>query len=178
MTDPAPPHGRFARWGEHPAGPALLFGSAVLEGCLFPAPTEALFAALALARPRRSALLAAVATAGSVTGGVLGYLAGAALWDPVARPVLAWWGLEGGVSVVAAAYRRHLPLALLTSGYTPIPYLLYAYAGGSLGVPFLPFVLWSLAGRGIKFALLATATRWLGPPLRRLVSRIAARFRR
>lgn len=175
MSRSAPPHGRFARWGEHPAGPALLFGSAVLEGCLFPAPTEALFAALALARPRRSALLAAIATAGSVTGGALGYLAGAALWDPVARPVLAWWGLEGSVEVVAAAYHRHLPLALLTSGYTPIPYMLYAIAGGALRVSLPAFLLWSLAGRGIKFALLALATRWLGPLLPRLWSRLRRR---
>jgi membrane protein YqaA with SNARE-associated domain len=177
VSDAAPPHGRFERWGEHPAGPALLFGSAVLEGCLFPAPTEALFAALALARPRRSALLAAVATAGSVAGGALGYLAGAALWDSVARPVLAWWGLEGSIEGVGAAYRRHLPLALLTSGYTPIPYLLYAIGGGALGVSFPAFVAWSLAGRGIKFALLAVATRWLGPALHRLWAKVKARRR-
>ncbi|HEV2147843.1 MAG TPA: hypothetical protein VGR37_10610, partial [Longimicrobiaceae bacterium] len=52
---------RLARWAAHPLGPVLLFLSAVAEACLFPAPTEAVYVALAVGRPRRSPRLALLA---------------------------------------------------------------------------------------------------------------------
>ena len=160
------PRGRIARWAEHPAGPVVLFAFAVLEGCLFPAPTEAMLAALALARPRRSAWLVGVATAGSVLGGLAGYALGALFYDSAGRALLERNGLLGQADALGAAYRDHLALALLTSGYTPIPYLLYGILAGALGVPLLPFVALSAVGRGLKYALLGVLTRWLGPLLR------------
>lgn len=165
------PGGRIGRWAAHPAGPAVLFAFAVLEGCLFPAPTEAMLAALALARPRRSARLVAVATAGSVLGGLVAYAVGALLFEGLGRPLLERHGLVGEVDALGAAFRDHLGVALLTSGYTPVPYLLYGISAGAFGVPLLPFVAFSAAGRALKYALLGVLARWLGPPLRRVWAR-------
>lgn len=164
------------RLAGHPAGPLLLFAFAVAEGCLFPAPTEALLAALALARPRRAAALTALATAGSVAGGLAGYLFGTLLWERAALPVLAWYGLEGGAAAVERVYRDNLALALLTSGYTPVPWMLYAMTAGALGIPLLPFVALAVAGRGLKYALVGILARVAGPPLARLLRRHPAAF--
>lgn len=91
------PSGQFATWtarlADHPAGTAVLFGLAVLEACVFPAPTEAAFVALGLARPRRSWYLAAVATIGSLVGATVGYAVGAAYFEQVGRPLLERVGL-------------------------------------------------------------------------------------
>lgn len=157
---------RLARWAGHPAGPALLFAFAVVEGCLFPAPTEALYAALALARPRRAWALAAVAAAGSVVGGAIGWTFGAALFERVGRPVLASYGLLEWVDAVAALYRGNAALALVTSGYTPVPYVLYGIVAGSAGVPLGSFILFSALGRGIKYAILGVLASAFGPPVR------------
>lgn len=157
---------RLARWARHPAGPALLFACAVVEGCLFPAPTEALYAALALARPRRAWALAAVAAAGSVVGGAAGWTFGAALFDRVGRPILASYGLLERVDAVAALYRGNAVLALVTSGYTPVPYVLYGIVAGSAGIPLGTFVLFSALGRGIKYAILGLLASAFGPPVR------------
>jgi membrane protein YqaA with SNARE-associated domain len=166
-----PPGGRIERWAAHPLGPALLFLFAVLEACLFPAPTEALFLALAVGRPGRSWRLAALATAGGVVGAAAGYAMGAAFFERLGRPVLAWHGLLPRFEALGAAYDRHLFLALATSGYTPIPFMLYTIAGGALAVPLLPFLAGAAAGRALKYAVLAVLTRSLGPHVRRFLER-------
>jgi membrane protein YqaA with SNARE-associated domain len=176
-TDPARPAAdRFARWADHPAGPALLFVFAVVEGCLFPAPTEALYAALALARPRRAWTLAAVAAAGSVLGGVVGWTFGAALFERVGRPVLASYDLLERVDAVAALYRDNAALALVTSGYTPVPYVLYGIVAGSAGIPLGTFVLFSAIGRGLKYVILGLLASVAGPPIRRWLIRSRMRI--
>ena len=166
---------RLERWVRHPAGGALLFVFAVVEGCLFPAPTEALYAALALARPRRAWALAGVAAAGSVVGGVVGWTFGAALFERVGRPVLDSYGLLERVDAVAALYRDNAALALVTSGYTPVPYVLYGIVAGSAGIPLGTFVLFSAIGRGIKYAILALLASVAGPPIRSWLIRSRAR---
>jgi membrane protein YqaA with SNARE-associated domain len=174
----AEPGGRWGRWAAHPAGPALLFAFAVVEGCLFPAPTEALYAALALGRPRRAWALAALAAAGSVLGGVIAWRIGAASFDRVGRPLLERHGLLPRVDAISALYRRNAALALVTSGYTPIPYLLYGVVGGASGIPLGSFALFSAVGRGLKYVVLAGIARVAGPALRRVLAghpgRIAA----
>jgi membrane protein YqaA with SNARE-associated domain len=157
---------RWARWAKHPAGPALLFVFAVMEGCLFPAPTEALYAALALARPRRAWTLAGIAAVGSVVGGAIGWMFGAALFERVGRPVLDSYGLLDRVDAVAALYRDNAALALVTSGYTPVPYVLYGIVAGSAGIPLGTFVLFSAIGRGVKYAILGLLASIAGPPIR------------
>lgn len=167
---------RLERWARHPAGPVLLFAFAVVEGCLFPAPTEALYAALALARPRRAWALAGVAAAGSVVGGAVGWTFGAALFERVGRPVLGSYGLLERVDAVAALYRDNAALALVTSGYTPVPYVLYGIVAGSAGIPLGTFVLFSAIGRGIKYAILGLLASVAGPPIRRWLIRSRTRI--
>ena len=161
----------WARWTDGRRGPALLFACAMVEGCLVPAPTEAVFAALAVARPRRAWTLAALAAAGSVLGGVIAWQVGAATFDRFGQPLLARYGLVGEVQAVGGMYRRNAALALVTSGYTPVPYLLYGIVGGASGVPLGTFIVFSLLGRGLKYALLGGVARFAGPPLRRWLAK-------
>ena len=163
------------RWASHPAGPALLFGLAVLEGTLFPAPTEALFVALVLGRQWRIGGLLALAVLGSTAGGALGYLMGSMSFDEVGRPVLDRLGALPRLEQVGALYRENLFLALSTSGFTPIPYLVYTMAAGAFRVPLLPFLVYALIGRGLKYLVLGAVTYGVGVPVRVLVGRYGPR---
>lgn len=162
---------RWTRLAGHPAAPALLFAFAVVEGCLFPAPTEALYAALALARPRRSWALAAVAAAGSVVGGVVAWMLGTWLLDHAAGGVMRSGRQAQAMEAIRQTYRENTALALITSGYTPFPYVLYGIVAGGSGVPLGKFVLFSAIGRGLKYAILAGIARAAGPTLRRWMGR-------
>ena len=146
---------------------------ALLEATLFPAPTEAMLLALAIARPRRAWWLGAVAAVASAAGGVIGYYMGVALYDEVARPVLASRGLLDQLDALGRLYRGNAFLALASSGYTPIPYMLYTMAAGALDVPLGTFVGGSLVGRALKYAPLAALAYFLGPAARRVVERHA-----
>jgi membrane protein YqaA with SNARE-associated domain len=158
--------GRWARLAGHPAAPALLFAFAVVEGCLFPAPTEALYVALVLARPRRPWALAAVAAAGSVAGGIVAWTFGAWFYERMGERVLASYGLLDRVEAVAAAYRQNAALALVTSGYTPVPYVLYGIVAGASGIGLGTFAAFSALGRGLKYAVLAGLAQFAAPTLR------------
>ena len=168
---------RVAPWAlrlaEHPAGAAVLFALAVLEACVLPAPTEAAFVALGFARPHRSWRLAAVATAGSLVGAAVGYAVGAAYFARLGEPLLAAVGLLDEFRTVGDLYRGNTVLALLTSGYTPIPYVLYTISAGATAVPLGPFLVGSLAGRGLKYALLSLVTFYAGPVVRAVLRRVA-----
>lgn len=161
------------RLAEHRYGAVVLFVLAILEACVFPAPTEAVFLALGVGRPRRSWQLAAVATAGSLVGAGIGYLIGAAFFERLGQPLLARTGLLGGFEQVGDLYRDNLYVALLTSGYTPIPYVLYTIAAGASRIPLVPFLGASLAGRGLKYVLLSLLTYYVGPVVRAALARAA-----
>ena len=44
-------------------------------------------------------------------------------------------------------------LLMITSGFTPLPFKLFCITAGVLNVDFIPFLLGSIIGRGLRFAL-------------------------
>ena len=72
--------------------PALVVVSAT-ESVFFPIPPDPLLMALALARPQRAYLYAAVCSASSVLGGALGYFIGFYLLKSVGEPIIAFYGV-------------------------------------------------------------------------------------
>lgn len=168
---------RVVRWlleyAERPGGVIILVVLALLEATVFPAPTEAMLLALAIARPRRAWWLGGIAAVASAAGGIIGYQLGSAVFQEVAQPVLASQGLLGQLDVLRTLYRDNAMLALVSSGYTPIPYLLYTMAAGAFEVPLPTFMVGSLLGRGLKYAPLAALAYFLGPSARRIAERYA-----
>lgn len=153
-------------WADRPSGPAVLALLAVLEATVFPAPTEALLIALCIGRPRRSWWLGALAATASAIGGLAGYAIGAGLFEPVGQPLLTSLGLIPHLAAVAAVYRDHAFAALVTSGYTPIPYLLYTIAAGAFDVPLAMFTAGAIAGRALKYLPLVALAWFFGPRIR------------
>ncbi|HUT33061.1 MAG TPA: VTT domain-containing protein [Planctomycetota bacterium] len=90
-------HRRLYDWVLHWAhtryGTPALAGLAFAESSFFPIPPDVLLMALGIARPRRAFYYAAVCSVASVVGGMLGYVIGLALWNPVGAPILKSFGL-------------------------------------------------------------------------------------
>ena len=68
-------------WAETPYGPLALGILAFAEASFFPVPPDPLLMALCLGAASRSLRFAAITTAASVAGGILGYLLGALAWQ-------------------------------------------------------------------------------------------------
>ena len=81
----------------------ILAAVAFAESSFFPIPPDVMLAPMSLAQPKRAWLFAAVCTAASVLGGILGYTIGALLYDSVGHWLISLYGLGGKVEAFRAS---------------------------------------------------------------------------
>lgn len=142
-------------------GPLGLFILAFVHDIFSPIPPEVLLLPLALQAPHNALWLGAVTTAGSVAGGLVGYVIGAR----VGRPVMArWFGAER-LARSEQLFRRYDAAVLFVATFTPLPFKLITIPAGALGVPMTRFAGASLAARGIRFMAEAGVLYGFGPAI-------------
>jgi membrane protein YqaA with SNARE-associated domain len=151
--------------------PLWLFGVSFAEASFFPLPPDALLIPMILARPRRAWFLAAVCTAGSVTGALFGYWIGALL-SQIAMPVVRFYHAEHAYAAFLAFYARWGFWAILVKGLTPIPFKLVTIAAGAAHFDLTQFVVACLITRGGRFFLFeAVPLRIFGDRARHFIER-------
>ncbi len=146
----------------HRHAPAWLGGLSFAESSFFPLPPDILLAPMVLARPQRAWFLAALTTATSVAGGVLGFFIGVWLLDAV-LPLLDSWGYLPAYTRAQDWFMQWGFWAVFLAGFTPIPYKVFTIAAGAAGMALPLFVVASLVGRGGRFFLVALIVSWAGP---------------
>jgi membrane protein YqaA with SNARE-associated domain len=110
---------------------------------------------MSLARPQRAWLYAALCTAASVLGGLLGYAIGALLYDSVGHWLIQFYGLGGKVEAFRAGYAEYGAWIILLKGLTPIPYKLVTITSGFANYNIWLFVALSVIARGGRFFIVA-----------------------
>ena len=175
-------------WAETPYGPWALFLLAFAESSFFPIPPDVLLIALAIAIPLRSFRFAAIATLGSLLGGVAGYGIGWGFWQALGTPtdaVSVEAGIVGGAWLfkyvpgfspemfirVRAAYQEWAELAVFGAAFTPIPYKVITIAAGVCKISFPLFIVYSILGRAGRFFLVAALIRKYGQPVRKFIEK-------
>jgi membrane protein YqaA with SNARE-associated domain len=154
-----------------PRAPWWLAAIAFAEASFFPVPPDALLVPMALARPERAWRLAAICTAGSVAGGMLGYLIGYEFFNVLAMPLLHAYHYDEAFARFQQTYAEYGVYVILVKGLTPIPYKIVTIASGAAHFDFLTFLLASLVTRGARFFLVAALLRRFGAPVREFVER-------
>ncbi len=144
---------------------------AFAESSFFPIPPDALLVPMAVARPGRAFVYAAVCTVASVIGGCLGYYIGAELLEHVAMPLLRLYHAEHALGDFQRLYGRYGVWVILVKGVTLIPYKLVTIASGAAHFDFKVFVLASIATRGARFFLEAALLRRYGPSVQAFLDR-------
>lgn len=166
---------RVMLWSTHRHAPRYLAGLSFAESSFFPIPPDVMLAPMALAQPRRAWYLATLTTIASVLGGVFGYLIGRFAFEAL-EPLLHQLGYWEGFVRAQEWFDQWGFWAVFLAGFTPIPYKVFTIAAGVVGMPFLPFVLASLIGRGARFFLVSALMVWGGvrmeSMLRRYIDRI------
>ncbi len=158
-------------WAETPYGEPALAALAFAEASFFPVPPDVLLIALSLGLPRSALRFALVCAAGSVVGGVGGYLIGWFVWGQVRDFFFAYVFSRGAFEHVADLYQRNAFWAVFTAGFTPIPYKVFTIAGGVFQIDFGEFLLASVLSRSARFFLVAGLIRVFGPPIRGFIDR-------
>ncbi len=153
-------------WAEHPNAGWALFAIAVIEASVFPIPPDILLIALALGQPRSSFRFAALATAGSTAGAVIGYAIGMFLFAAVALPIIEFYHAMATFERVQLWFVDYGVTIVLLAGFSPIPFKVITIAAGAFGLSFPAFIAATLLSRGARFYLEAALLRWGGDRLR------------
>jgi membrane protein YqaA with SNARE-associated domain len=150
----------------HKNAPVYLGVLSAAESSVFPIPPDVMLAPMCLAEPRRSWFFAGLCTVCSVLGGLIGYLIGKLAFGAI-EPWLMTSSYAPVFQQTIAAFDQHGFWYILLAGFTPIPYKIFTISAGVVGMPPLPFVAGSFAGRGGRFFLVATLIRLGGEKLER-----------
>jgi membrane protein YqaA with SNARE-associated domain len=136
------------------------------ESSFFPVPPDIMLLPMSLARPKRAWLFAALCTAASVAGGVVGYGIGAVLYDSVGHWLIDLYGLGDKVEAFRASYAQWGAWIIIGKGLTPIPYKLVTITSGFAGYNIWLFVLCSIIARGGRFFAVAILLNRYGDTIR------------
>lgn len=150
------------KWSEHRLAPKMLAILTFAESVFFPVPPDVLLAPMVLAKPDRAWQLATLTTCASVIGGVVGYWLGFYMFEPWIQPLITEFGYQARFDKAIAWFNDWGVWVVFLAGFSPIPYKLFTVSAGFLHMLFLPFLMASTIGRGMRFFLVAGLIRWGG----------------
>ena len=156
------------------AGPHALWALALVafvESSVFPIPPDVLMIPMILARRERAFLIAAVATAASVVGGMLGYAIGYGFMDTVGQPILEFYGKADKFDELAARFNEMGGWAVLVAGVTPFPYKVITIFSGATQLSLPLFLGVSVLARALRFFVVAGLLWKFGAPIRDFIER-------
>ena len=158
-------------WAESPYGSWALFFLAFAESSFFPIPPDVLLIALAVGVHKKAFRFAAICTAGSVMGGMVGYLIGWQFMELVGNHIVALLGLADKFGIAESWYRAWDVWVVFIAGFTPIPYKVFTIAAGLFKINFSLFVVASVVGRAGRFFLVASLLFFFGPQVKGFIDR-------
>lgn len=155
-----------------PSAGIALFIFAFIESSFFPIPPDALLIILAISYPRKSFYYAAICTIGSVMGAYLGYLIGYLFYDTIGTKIIEFYAVQHQVDYVLSKYQENGFIAIVTAGFTPIPYKIFTIlAGFNKTIDLYTLTFASLIGRAGRFFLVATLIHFIGPEVKSFIDK-------
>jgi membrane protein YqaA with SNARE-associated domain len=150
------------KWAEHKFAPRMLALLTFAESVFFPIPPDVLLAPMVLAKPQKAWWLASLTTLSSIAGGVVGYLLGFWMFEPWIQPLITEFGYQQRFDTAMSWFNEWGVWVVFLAGFSPIPYKLFTVSAGFLQMAFLPFLIASAIGRGMRFFLVAGLIQWGG----------------
>ena len=160
-------------WAESKWGAVALFLFALCESIFFPVPPDVLLIALCIGCVSKSFKYAAICTAGSVLGAIVGFGLGAFCWELVDSWFIPSIFSQEAFDNVGLKYSEWNFWLVFTAGFTPIPYkLITISAGVFLGVAdFWIFIIASFVSRGLRFTLVAGLIYKFGASIKKFIDK-------
>lgn len=142
-----------------------------IESSFFPIPPHPLLGLMCLANPKRAVRYALITTIASVLGGLFGYAIGYFLYDTLGQWLIASLGLQEAFPKAACYLREYDVEVILVAGSTPVPFKLLTITAGFIEMALVPFILASIAGRGLIFMTVGVLFRLFGAPIKTFIER-------
>ena len=153
------------RWSKHRHAEKYLAGLSCAESTFFPIPPDVMLAPMVLSQTDKAWKFAWVTTLASVVGGILGYALGFFAFESWLSPIIEQWGYGEKLQLAEQWFSEYGVWVVFIAGFSPIPYKIFTISAGALSMAFLPFVIASTIGRGMRFFLVAAFMKYGGPPM-------------
>lgn len=137
-------------FADSPWAVAILAIDSFTESIINPIPPDPLLIAIAIGNPSNALWLAALVTATSVLGAVVGHWLGLRF----GRPIVLRFFSETKVARVEQMFQKYGAWAILIAAFTPIPYKVFTVTAGVMEMERRPFIIASIVGRGTRFFIL------------------------
>ena len=148
-----------------------LFIIAFIESSFFPIPPDVLMIPMIIAMPTRAFTIAAIATVGSVLGGLFGYYIGFALFETIGQPIFDFYGKADYVEEFKQSYNEIGIWAVLAAGVTPFPFKVITIMSGATQLNLFAFVVSAIIARSLRFFIVAALLWKFGPPIRDFIEK-------
>jgi len=158
-------------WAETPYGSWALFILAFAESSFFPIPPDVLLIALAISIPAKAFRYALICSAGSVLGGIAGYVIGYQFMDLIGFRILNFYGLMEKYDIISDLYGRYNAWAVGIAGFTPVPYKVFTISAGAFKINFPVFLMASVVSRSARFFLVGWLIYKFGAGIRSFIDR-------
>lgn len=126
---------------------------------------------MVLAKRHKWIFYATLCTIASILGAFLGYYIGAALYDSIGEPILAFYGKEDSFQSIADWYNKWGGWGVLFAAITPFPYKVLTIFSGATGLDLVTFAVVSVIGRGFRFFLVSFLLYKIGEPIREFIEK-------
>lgn len=146
---------------------ALLF---FIEAIFF-VPVDPLLILYCIEDRAQALYFATIATFASVAGGLMAYTIGFALWEVCGKALVGFIFSPDTFHNAVKSYEQYESWAVLIAGFTPIPYKAITLSAGFCKLPLIPFIIFSIIGRGARFYLIAYAIRIWGSQIKEYIDR-------
>lgn len=128
-----------------------------IEASVFIIPVDPLLILFCVEHRKKSFFFASLATAASVLGGLFGYVIGFLLWDAIGAKIVSLLISQETFQVAVHRYTIYQAWAVLIGAFTPVPYKAITISAGFCKLPLMPFIIYSIIGRGLRFYIIAAA---------------------
>lgn len=159
----------FSHWiegfADSPWAVAILIINAFTESIFNPIPPDPLLVGMSVLNPNLALFYAALVTASSVLGAVVGHWLGLRF----GRPLVLKFISAKKVDRVEKMFQQYGSWAVLAAAFTPIPYKVFAITAGVLEMERRPFIVASIIGRGARFFLLGALLFFFGRSIQQFI---------
>ena len=146
-----------------------------IESFIFPIPPDVIIVPMTIAKPKKWAKIALIATVGSVLGAILGYFIGYIFFNEIGIKIFELYGVDNTSFLKDKVSSDGGIIAWMTllaiAGFTPVPFKLLTITSGFVNFNFFYFIIVSLLTRGSRFFIIAFLIGNFGPTMRKIVEK-------
>ncbi len=166
---------RCVELARHKFSKPLLGFVAFIESFFFPVPPDLMIVPMVVAKKEDYLKIFLIATAGSVLGGLFGYMLGVFFLD-IAMGIIEFYGYEEKVFEIQnkmstkGGFYAWLGIMFL-AGFTPLPFKVFTITSGVINYNLLVFFFICLFTRGLRFFLVSYLTNIFGKEFGRFIEK-------